>query len=242
MSEEGSEGGGPAGEANGHSAMNALLTQVSTTGPLPLLFSWRARRLTTAQLKSTVYAVREEALHQLDAVGKACEEYSGANFLQYAPAPRATKAQPHPAKPPFSNMQIYFLARNAEETEARRAGGDATATAERWVVLLAKAVEGSRRRKYAWVEQGVDLTPHGHTAHSLKQALGPIADSFVYSGKLRRREKKEDEGGERPAASSNAGEPRKRGRPKKNPAPEAAAAPAAPEAAPGPKKRTKKTN
>ncbi len=201
------------------------------------------------QLKSTIHVVREEVLHQLDAVGKACEEYSGANYLQYAPAPRATKAQPQPPKthepPPFSNMQIYFLARTADEHEARRAAGDASATVDRWVAGLVKAVEGSRKTKYAWVMDGVDLTPQGHTGHTMRQALAPIAESFVYSGKLRRREKKEEEekqsndksGGGQPAV------PRKRGRPKKaQPAPpvEAEVAVATLDAAPAAKKKTKK--
>ena len=163
--------------------------------------------------------VREESLRQLDTVGKACEEYSGANFLQYAPAPRATKANPQPSKthepPPFSNMQVFFLKQSAEEHEVRRAGGDATATAERWVAQLVKAVGGSRSHKYAWMRAGVDLTPHGHTAHTLKHALGPFAESFVYAGTIRRKEKKEEAPVAAVAAGAGNEDKKKRGRPKK---------------------------
>ncbi len=231
MSEEGSaEHGSQKAEVEG------LLAQVRRAPPSCLFFFfffWRAHFC--LQLRSTIHVVREETHARLDATKRACEEYAGADYLQYAPAKRVTKVDPTPEKthepPPFSNMQIYFLTRKAEELEAARKGGDETATAERLVASLVKVVTAKRNvEDFQWLLDGVDLSPVGHTKHTLKHALAPIVDSFVFSGKIQKREKKE---GEEQAANKdddNGGKP-KRGRPKgkrDSPAPAKAAPVAGP--------------
>ena len=116
------------------------------------------------QLSSSLAVVLEETERRLAAVTRACDEYVGADFLQYAPQRRrGLDSEPlREVPPPLSNMQVFYVVERATETERARREGDAKATSDQLLAQLVKAVTAKRGvQARRWMHGDVDLTPVG---------------------------------------------------------------------------------